>query len=456
MPFFSAPLDVSALMQPPPQPATAAVRQAQQDPLALALESLFGERESPSLGQEAGSLSQAIAQGTVGRQPPPFQQPSPGLSPVAAALSPAGSMQPSLFQQAQSMPGSMTTTTTAPNMGGARTLADLSIGAAARGASSLDPFGLGAAGAPFIPGAVGGESAFGAQIAAEGGAQGLRTLGTTTGGLEGGGFPTPGFSSALAAFQAANYAAQGDVGPSALSAILGFSPVPQLAFMVPLMEALFGERAPSHYNVVRAQAAAEGGAAAQVVAGGYRQATGDRARALQALQGRAGGQGAVRSDLTLTPEAAKQLGVLPTATWADLSPAQFDQFLTLYGQTPPDLGTRGRNLISPFVTGSGDIGYLQQQHAAELAQGTAGAANTLLESLLPENVRTQRAAYVNQLRAYQQASKWTAPQEGGLLSGQFPGFGGPGGFPKGGFSFFPAAPVRPPLPHRPVWGGLGG
>jgi len=46
--------------------------------------------------------------------------------------------------------------------------------------------GLIPAGAAEVPGAFGGERAFGSQIAQEGGAQGLRTLGTTTGGLEGG------------------------------------------------------------------------------------------------------------------------------------------------------------------------------------------------------------------------------------------------------------------------------
>jgi len=96
------------------------------------------------------------------------------------------------------------------------------------------------AGAAEVPGAFGGERAFGSQIAEEGGAQGLRTLGTTTGGLEGG------LSTAVSApggEQAAALGARGlgDVGDLAAAGTSAADVIPWVGSALGLAQTIMGK-----------------------------------------------------------------------------------------------------------------------------------------------------------------------------------------------------------------------
>lgn len=277
-----------------------------------------------------------------------------------------------------------------------------------------------------VPGSLGGPGAFGAQIEAQGGAQGLRTLGTTTGGLEAGGAElgaagaaeSPAMLGTEAAGGGAGLGAaatglggaaglgfgiksaleaQTDVGKAggALSATGGALALasivqPELlpfAILVSLLGGgtstlggMFGGK-PGVYDIKRkgaeatGQAGAAGLAAAQLRA---LQSGGDPAAALSALslttpdRSSIPGRNPVRSYLNLPPDVAASLG-LPTdraIQWHDMNTDQFTRFMALYAANP--------DTFSSYVGGSGDVAYLQQGPAEALAAQTAAQARDFL------------------------------------------------------------------------------
>ena len=105
--------------------------------------------------------------------------------------------------------------------------------------------------------------------------------------------------------------------------------------------------------------------------------TGDPAGVLTALQTQFGDRNPVRSELFLPPEVAEQLGMAaqPAAVpWSTVTPEQFQQLLGLMAAAP-DQG-------ASWIRGSGDVAYLPQADAQQVADQAAGDTRAVLAFMI--------------------------------------------------------------------------
>ena len=171
----------------------------------------------------------------------------------------------------------------------------------------------------------------------------------------------------------------GDSGARILSGVLtaGLG-----AFLPDLFEAIFGKA--SLYGPKRATAAETANLGLQTLAPIYQEAarSGDPMRLLSALQRREGGAtGAVRTDLSLTPEMAQRIGIEGdvigdriVAQWINISQEQFARLLKEFGMD--------KDLIMQSIVGSGDVPYLEGPDAQAIADSIKNAAIKMLEAFV--------------------------------------------------------------------------
>jgi len=148
-------------------------------------------------------------------------------------------------------------------------------------------------------------------------------------------------------------------------------PVRGVESLVADVERLFG---PSHYDATRQRAVGEAGRDLGALAGDYAGATGDPASTLKALSQAEGGRGAVRSLVSLPPDIAQTVGVAPGQhEWSDFTPEQFTALVT---------AARSRDDWSSWFKGSGDVAYLNQSQAQQVADHAANSGRALFEQAL--------------------------------------------------------------------------
>jgi len=111
--------------------------------------------------------------------------------------------------------------------------------------------------------------------------------------------------------------------------------------------------------------------------------TGDVAAPLAALQTQFGSRNPVRSELLVPADVAKQIGLDPSQgspwgesfrfQWDQLKPEQFTKLLTAWQQNP--------DAANSWLLGSGDVAYLPQAQAEQVAASAKGEAGQFLNFL---------------------------------------------------------------------------
>ncbi|MEK9208209.1 MAG: hypothetical protein AAB922_07005, partial [Patescibacteria group bacterium] len=153
-----------------------------------------------------------------------------------------------------------------------------------------------------------------------------------------------------------------------------------------IFNTLFGE---GDYRKRRVEANELGYGAARSIVGGYAEAarSGDPAAGLTALQAAGGdlpnqARQPVRSELD--PATAQAIGV--PAAFRSMSPEDYQKMLAWFAEEPSRLtAARGRELGGTgqgAIQGSGDVGYLDQQGAQQLASTMASTAQRLIQAQL--------------------------------------------------------------------------
>ena len=135
--------------------------------------------------------------------------------------------------------------------------------------------------------------------------------------------------------------------------------------------------------------------------------TGDPAQLLKAL-GTTQAGGHLRAGLNVSPEMAQALGMAPgAAEFAGVSPEQFGSLLGYYGKNPQAIGAS--------ITGSGDVPYVPQKQAVEIAGNIAGGAQNVIKNMV------MRQQVQNWLQGLQQPqASAAATPVGGAPAGGIP------------------------------------
>lgn len=246
-----------------------------------------------------------------------------------------------------------------------------------------------------------GLSALGAPIAKAGFGNFYKDIGALPGG-------TPNWSSAI-----------GDIGPfsgptKAIASMFGMDTNSKFGKILGALDPitgpfsmLFGAGKPSVYMPKRQAAGKEATSELQNLGGAFQQAgehfakSGDSSAFLTALQTQFGDRNPVRSYLTLPSELASQVTGQPGApgtqvslSWSQLDPTSFSRLIDVF-QSNPDL-------INTAVQGSGDVAYLPQAQAEQVAAGAAQQARGVLQFLIGHGgaAGRQQQGEANQLRAW--------------------------------------------------------
>jgi len=287
------------------------------------------------------------------------------------------------FQRGQAFPGVMQSIgaagsgarmlgagQTAGGIGGIGSLAGLGYDLS-QGRFGSQTLAQGISGAGQIAGGLGYNALAGTLGSAAGGASALGTLASSIHGLAGGDDRSLGRGIGGIGGVAAG-AAIGSVVPgigtligAGLGGVLGSS-----------LGGLFGQKVP-HYEAVRAHAAGVGKEGAGRYAQGISQAASSgNIGAVQKALGQSFADSHIRADFNLPPDMAKALGTSPNVDIANLSPEKFGQFLKAWKDH--------RELADDWVQGSGDVPYLKQADAQNLAAQSKGMAEKTLDALVQQ------------------------------------------------------------------------
>jgi hypothetical protein len=132
-----------------------------------------------------------------------------------------------------------------------------------------------------------------------------------------------------------------------------------------------------NYWPKRQQAWKAAGSELSGLSSSYQQAaaSGDPTTILQALSTGQGGRGEVRTLLSLPPDVAASLGLAgPQSEWSALTPEQFRGVLEHFRANP--------DAIASAITGSGDVAYLPQEQAQQVAGRAASDGQALITYLV--------------------------------------------------------------------------
>src|SRR3989449_7242051 len=172
-----------------------------------------------------------------------------------------------------------------------------------------------------------------------------------------------------------------------------------------------------NYAPTREKAFKEAQAGIGGLGSAYQQAaqSGDPAQVLKAL-GTAQAGGHLRAGLNISPEMAQALGMAPgAAEFANVSPEQFGSLLGYYGKNPQAIGAS--------ITGSGDVPYMPQKQAVQIAGNIASNAQNVIRNTV---MRQQVQNWLQGLQAPAPAAATPAPA-GGIPPSLLALMGGGGG-----------------------------